>query len=153
MSNFHLVFIAALSYAAGVLFSCLYIQLLSKHADNLSEETVPQIFRQKKSKKIGIRSQDLRDTFERLVQGPGIALSSPRLVIPAAIYGCWGLSHNFASDLFDFQLVPAMVGMFAYKAAALVQVDVTMKSNRLLGAEQTAVLKREFKTPRQKSKK
>lgn len=123
---------AALSYAAGVLFSCLYIQLLSKHVDNLSEETVPQIFRQKKSKKIGIRSQDLRDTFERLVQGSGIALSSPRLVIPAAIYGCWGLSHNFASDLFDFQLVPAMVGMFAYKAAALVQVYRDNEDLRLI---------------------
>lgn len=55
--------------------------------------------------RIGIRSQDLRDTFERLVQGSSIALSSPRLVIPAAIYGCWGLSHNFASDLFDFQVL------------------------------------------------
>ncbi|KAL6976450.1 hypothetical protein U1Q18_025238, partial [Sarracenia purpurea var. burkii] len=113
---------AAMSYAAGVIFSCLYVQLLYKHADNLSKETVPQIFMQKKSKKIGIRSQDLKDLFERLVQGSGIALSSPRLVIPAAIYCFWGLSQQFATDVFDFQLVPAMVGMFAYKAAALVQV-------------------------------
>ncbi|XP_028110263.1 uncharacterized protein LOC114308791 [Camellia sinensis] len=113
---------AAVSYAAGVLFSCLYLQLLYKQADNLSQETVPQIFRQKKSKKIGIRSQDLEDLLERLVKGSGIAISSPRLVIPAAIYGFWGLSQHFANDLFDFQLVPAMVGMFAYKAAALVQV-------------------------------
>ncbi|KAG5566524.1 hypothetical protein RHGRI_002170 [Rhododendron griersonianum] len=123
---------AALSYAAGVLFSCLYVQLLYKHADNLSKERVPQIFRQKKLKKIGIRSQDLEDTFERLVQGSGIALSSPRLVIPAAIYGCWGLSQHFASDLFDFQLVPAMVGMFAYKAAALVQVYRDNEDLRLI---------------------
>uniref|UniRef100_A0A5B7BB07 CGL160/ATPI domain-containing protein n=1 Tax=Davidia involucrata TaxID=16924 RepID=A0A5B7BB07_DAVIN len=117
-----LSFQAAVSYAAGVLFSCLYLQLLCQHADNLSKEMVPQIFTQKKSKKIGIRSQDLEDLFERLVKGSGIALSSPRLVIPAAIYGIWGLSQHFAGDLFDFQLVPAMVGMFAYKAAALVQV-------------------------------
>ncbi|GMP99068.1 hypothetical protein CsSME_00046699 [Camellia sinensis var. sinensis] len=113
---------AAVSYAAGVLFSCLYLQLLYKQADNISQETVPQIFRQKKSKKIGIRSQDLEDLLERLVKGSGIAISSPRLVIPAAIYGFWGLSQHFANDLFDFQLVPAMVGMLAYKAAALVQV-------------------------------
>ncbi|XAR59647.1 hypothetical protein NMG60_11015560 [Bertholletia excelsa] len=113
---------AAVSYAAGVLFSCLYLQLLYKHVDNISMETVPQIFKQKKSKKIGIRSQDLKDLFERSIQGSGVALSSPRLVIPAAIYGLWGLSQHLASDLFDFQLVPAMVGMFAYKAAALVQV-------------------------------
>ncbi|KAG5566523.1 hypothetical protein RHGRI_002170 [Rhododendron griersonianum] len=112
--------------------SCLYVQLLYKHADNLSKERVPQIFRQKKLKKIGIRSQDLEDTFERLVQGSGIALSSPRLVIPAAIYGCWGLSQHFASDLFDFQLVPAMVGMFAYKAAALVQVYRDNEDLRLI---------------------
>ncbi|XP_058216471.1 uncharacterized protein LOC131327287 [Rhododendron vialii] len=123
---------AALSYAAGVLFSCLYVQLLYKHADNLSKERVPQIFRQKKSKKIGTRSQDLEDAFERLVQGSGIALSSPRLVIPAAIYGCWGLSQHFASDFFDFQLVPAMVGMFAYKAAALVQVYRDNEDLRLI---------------------
>ncbi|CAL5393521.1 unnamed protein product [Camellia sinensis] len=43
---------AAVSYAAGVLFSCLYLQLLYKQVDNLSQETVPQIFRQKKSKEV-----------------------------------------------------------------------------------------------------
>ncbi|KAI7727385.1 hypothetical protein M8C21_022918 [Ambrosia artemisiifolia] len=81
---------AAVSYATGVLF------------------------------RIGIRSGDLADTFERVVKGCSMALSSPRLVIPAAIYGLWGLSQNFANDY--FQLTPAMVGVFAYKAAALVQV-------------------------------
>ncbi|XP_058079264.1 uncharacterized protein LOC131227495 [Magnolia sinica] len=111
---------AGVSYAAGVLFSCLYLQLLYHHADNLSKEAVPQIFMQKKLKKIGIRSEDLRNAFEKTVNGSIVALSSPRLVIPAAIYGFWGLSHNFTA--FDFQLVPAMVGMFAYKAACLVQV-------------------------------
>ncbi|XWS73868.1 hypothetical protein CRYUN_Cryun02cG0166100 [Craigia yunnanensis] len=105
------------------LYSCLYLQLLYQHVDNLSKEMVPQIFKQKKSKKIGIRSEDLQDFLERSIKGSGIALSSPRLVIPAAVYGLWILSHKFlANDLFDFRLVPAMVGMFAYKAAALVQV-------------------------------
>ncbi|KAA3490288.1 Glutamyl-tRNA reductase [Gossypium australe] len=118
-----LSFQAAVSYAIGVLFSCLYLQLLYQHADSLSEEMVPQIFKQKKSKKIGIRSEDLQDFFERTIKGSGIALSSPRLVIPAAVYGLWIVSHKFlANDFFDFQLVPAMLGMFAYKAAALVQV-------------------------------
>ncbi|CAN4120195.1 unnamed protein product [Withania somnifera] len=60
--------------------------------------------------------------FVRSVKGSSIALSSPRLVIPAAIYGLWELSQHFAHDLFDFQLVPAMVGLFVYKAACLVQV-------------------------------
>ncbi|XP_021848252.1 uncharacterized protein [Spinacia oleracea] len=73
--------------------------------------------------RIGIRSEDLKDSLEKTVRGCGIALSSPRLVIPAAIYGIWVLLHQtFATDLFDFQIVPAMLGLFAYKAAALVQV-------------------------------
>ncbi|KAK6926540.1 hypothetical protein RJ641_008259 [Dillenia turbinata] len=114
---------AAVSYAVGVLFSCLYLQLLYKHADNISKEMVPQIFRQKKAKRIGVRSEDLRDSFYKFVKGSSMALSSPRLVIPAAIYGIWALSHQHeTSDFFDFQLVPAMLGMFVYKAAALVQV-------------------------------
>ncbi|KAK6922246.1 hypothetical protein RJ641_012753, partial [Dillenia turbinata] len=103
---------AAVSYAVGVLFSCLYLQLLYKHVDN-----------QKKAKKIGVRREDLRDSFYRFAKGSGVALSSSRLVIPAAIYGLWALSHQHkTSDFFDFQLVPSMLGMFVYKAATLVQV-------------------------------
>ncbi|ESW04459.1 hypothetical protein PHAVU_011G096200 [Phaseolus vulgaris] len=114
---------AAISYVIGVLFSCLYLQLLYQHADNISRENVPQIFKKKKSKKIGIRSEDLEDFLERSIKGISISLSSPRLVIPATIYGLWALFHqHFANDFFDFQLVPAMFGMFVYKAAALVQV-------------------------------
>ncbi|XP_004506201.1 uncharacterized protein [Cicer arietinum] len=122
---------AALSYAIGVLFSCVYLQLLYQHADSISSETVPQIFMKKKSKKIGIRSEDLEDFLEKTIKGSGISLSSPRLVIPAAIYGLWAVSHQYiTSDLFDFQLVPAMFGMFVYKAAALVQV---YRDNKGLG--------------------
>nr|XP_011459746.1 PREDICTED: uncharacterized protein LOC101306699 [Fragaria vesca subsp. vesca] len=118
-----LSFQGAISYATGVLFSCLYLKLLYQHVDNISREAVPQIFRQKKSKKIGIRSQDLEDSLEKLIKGCGMALPSPRLVLPAAIYGLWILSHQYiSSDLFDFQLVPTMVGLFVYKATALVQV-------------------------------
>ncbi|CAL1403855.1 unnamed protein product [Linum trigynum] len=114
---------AAISYAVGVLFSLLYFQLLCQHSDNLSREMIPSIFMQKKAKKIGIRSEDLTDSLEKTIRGSGIALSSPRLVIPAAVYGLWVLCHHYiAIDLFDFQIVPAMFGMFVYKAAALVQV-------------------------------
>eukprot|EP00268_Persea_americana_P017273 TRINITY_DN1830_c0_g1_i2.p1 TRINITY_DN1830_c0_g1~~TRINITY_DN1830_c0_g1_i2.p1 ORF type:complete len:321 (-),score=71.58 TRINITY_DN1830_c0_g1_i2:440-1402(-) len=123
---------AAISYAAGVLFSCLYLQLLYNHSDNLSKQAVPQIFMQKKSKKIGIRSEDLKNLLERTVKGSTVALSSPRLVIPAAIYGVWGLSHHFLDYSFDFQLAPAMFGMFAYKAAALVQVYRDNENLRLV---------------------
>lgn len=117
-----LSFQAAVSYATGVFFSCLYLQLLCQRADKISRDEVPQIFRQKKTKKIGIRSQDLEESFEKFIKGSSLALSSPRLVIPAVIYGLWGLSQHFTKDIFDFQLVPGMVGIFAYKAAALVQV-------------------------------
>ncbi|KAK4337735.1 hypothetical protein RND71_042222 [Anisodus tanguticus] len=107
---------------SGYCLVALSVQLLCQHATNLSQETVPEIFKKKKLKKIGIQSQDLEDFFERSVKGSSIALSSPRLVFPAAIYGLWELSQHFAHDLFDFQLVPAMVGLFVYKAACLVQV-------------------------------
>ncbi|CAH9094004.1 unnamed protein product [Cuscuta epithymum] len=113
---------AALSYTTGVFFSCMYLQLLCWHVDMLTREMVPEIFMKKKEKKIGIRSQDFKDLFERTVKGSGIALSSTRLVIPAAIYGLWELSLHSNHVLFDFQLVPAVLGLFVYKAAALVQV-------------------------------
>ncbi|XP_073063204.1 uncharacterized protein [Primulina eburnea] len=117
-----LSFQAAASYAVGVVFSCLYFQLLCKHADNISSDDVPQIFTKKRAKRIGISSEDLQDAFEKSVKGASIALSSPRLGVPAAIYGLWEFSQHFSHNVLDFQLVPAMVGLFAYKAAALVQV-------------------------------
>ncbi|XP_030522409.1 uncharacterized protein LOC115735341 isoform X2 [Rhodamnia argentea] len=127
---------AAISYAVGVLFSCLYLQLLCQHADNLSREMIPQIYRKKKLKKIGIRSEDLSDSLERTIKGSTMVLSSPRLVIPAAIYGLWVFSHRYiGSDFFDFQLVPAMLGMFVYKAAALVQVYRDNEDLRLVFPE------------------
>ncbi|GKV34964.1 hypothetical protein SLEP1_g43292 [Rubroshorea leprosula] len=122
----------AVSYAVGVLFrlvamflcSCLYLQLLYSHVDNLSKEMVPSIFMPKKPKRVETSDDlNIKDILEKAIRGSGIALSSPRLVIPAVIYGLWILSHRyFANDFFDFQLAPALVGMFAYKAAALVQV-------------------------------
>ncbi|CAL9137031.1 unnamed protein product [Musa textilis] len=115
-------FQAAFSYAAGVLFSCLYLQLLYNHADNLSIEAIPEIFMQKKMKRIGIRSEDLKNVLEKTLNGTAIALSSPRLAIPAAIYGLWAFSQHFPNGYFDFELVPGMFGFFAYKAAALIQV-------------------------------
>ncbi|CAL9167350.1 unnamed protein product [Musa hybrid cultivar] len=115
-------FQAAFSYASGVLFSCLYLQLLYNHADNLSREAIPEIFMQKKMKRIGIRSEDLKNVLEKTLSGTAVALSSPRLVIPAAIYGLWAFSQHFPNGYFDFELVPGMFGFFAYKAAALIQV-------------------------------
>ncbi|ONK67445.1 uncharacterized protein A4U43_C05F110 [Asparagus officinalis] len=125
---------AAVSYAAGVLFSCLYLQLLYYHADNLSREAIPKIFLQKKVKKIGIRSEDLENTLEKIFRGSTMALSSPRLVIPAALYGICILSQHILNN-FEFQIVPAMLGFFAYKAAALVQVYRDNEDLRLIFPE------------------
>ncbi|XLR26801.1 hypothetical protein S83_054701, partial [Arachis hypogaea] len=87
---------------------------------NLSTESVAQIFRKKKPKKIGIRSEDLEDSLELLIKGCSMSLSFPRFVIPATIYGISVLSHQyFTNDFFDFQVI---FGMFVYKAAVLIQV-------------------------------
>ncbi|XLU50006.1 hypothetical protein S245_044820, partial [Arachis hypogaea] len=60
---------------------------------------------------LGIRSEDLEDSLELLINACSMSLSFPRLVIPAAIYGISVLSHQyFTNDFFDFQ------------AAVLVQV-------------------------------
>ncbi|KAF2581610.1 hypothetical protein F2Q68_00000762, partial [Brassica cretica] len=104
---------AAVSYGVGVLFSCLYLQLLYGYADGVTREDVPNIFLKKKTKKIGIRSEDLEDFVKRTIRGSGMALSSPRLVIPAAIYALWILSHKyFQNDLFDFQFQPWLVCLY-----------------------------------------
>lgn len=63
------------------------------------------LFKQIFLTRIGIRSEDLEDFLEKTIKGSGISLSSPRLVIPAAIYGLWAVSHQYiTSDLFDFQV-------------------------------------------------
>ncbi|CAN1310509.1 hypothetical protein LINPERPRIM_LOCUS28096 [Linum perenne] len=121
---------AAMSYAVGVLFSAVaytfssYIGILTTFRGKWFHQ-----FSHRRNRRIcfihriGIRSEDLRDSFEKAIKGSGIALSSPRLVIPAAVYGLWALCHHYVgNDFFDFQIVPAMFGMFVYKAAALVQV-------------------------------
>uniref|UniRef100_A0ACD5YPD7 Uncharacterized protein n=1 Tax=Avena sativa TaxID=4498 RepID=A0ACD5YPD7_AVESA len=113
---------AGISYAFGVAFSWLYLQLLYRRADNLSKEDVPEVFLRKTVKKIGIRSEDLKNTVEKTLGGSIFVLSSPRLIIPAVIFGLSTLSNHFHNSIFNFELVPGMMGFFAYKAAALVQV-------------------------------
>ncbi|XP_021724401.1 uncharacterized protein LOC110691765, partial [Chenopodium quinoa] len=98
---------AAVSYASGVGFSFLYLQLLYQHADNISQDSVPQIFRQKKTKKIGIRSEDLKDSLEKSVKGSGIALSSPRLVIR-------GVRSVFGLDLVQIRSNPKYNSVFNF---------------------------------------
>uniref|UniRef100_J3MKE2 Uncharacterized protein n=1 Tax=Oryza brachyantha TaxID=4533 RepID=J3MKE2_ORYBR len=123
---------AAISYAFGVAFSCLYLQLLYRHTDNLSKKDVPEIFLKKKVKRIGIRSEDLKNTIEKTLGGITVALLSPRLVIPAIIFGLSTFSDHFQNSILNFELVPGMMGFFAYKAAALVQVYRDSEDLRLI---------------------
>ncbi|KAK3151485.1 hypothetical protein QOZ80_3AG0246490 [Eleusine coracana subsp. coracana] len=129
-------FEAAVSYAFGVACSCLYLQLLYRHTDNLSKGDIPETFLKKKAKKIGIRSEDLKSTIEKTLGGTSVALSSPRLVIPAMIFGLSALSDHFQNSIFSFELVPGMMGFLAYKAAALVQVYRDNEDLRLILPEE-----------------
>ncbi|KAJ1297363.1 hypothetical protein BS78_01G369700 [Paspalum vaginatum] len=126
----------AVSYGFGVAFSCLYLQLLYRHADNLSKEDIPEVFLKKKVKKIGITSEDLKNTIEKTLGGAGVALSSPRLVIPAVIFGLSALSDHFQNSVFSFEVLPGMMGFLAYKAAALVQVYRDNEDLRLILPEE-----------------
>ncbi|CAN6301076.1 unnamed protein product [Urochloa humidicola] len=126
----------AVSYAFGVGFSCLYLQLLCRHTDNLSREDIPEVFLKKKVKKIGITSEDLKNTIEKTLGGAGVALSSPRLVIPAVIFGLSALSDHFQNSFFSFEVLPGMMGFLAYKAAALVQVYRDNEDLRLILPEE-----------------
>ncbi|AQK85201.1 hypothetical protein ZEAMMB73_Zm00001d037921 [Zea mays] len=120
------------SYALGVGFSCLYLQLLCQHADNLSKQDIPQVFLKKKVKKIGITSEDLKNTIEKTLGGGGVALSSPRLVIPTVIFGLSALIDHFKNSFFSFEVLPRMMGFLAYKVAALVQVYRDNEDLRLI---------------------
>ncbi|CAL4922408.1 unnamed protein product [Urochloa decumbens] len=129
----------AASYALGVSFSCLYLQLLCRHTDNVSKEDIPEVFLKKKVKKIGITSEDLKNSIEKTLGGAGVALSSPRLVIPAVIFGLSTLSDHFQNSLFNFEVLPGMMGFLAYKAAALVQVYRDNEDLRLILPEEEDV--------------
>lgn len=114
----------AISYTIGAFGSYLYLQLLYRHADSVSEENTAEIFQKRRKKIIGIRSSDVQESLEKTIRGCGISLSSPRLVIPAALYSLWAISTHFtgaSSDSFHLEVTPLMLGFFSYKAAALIQ--------------------------------
>ncbi|KAL2642970.1 hypothetical protein R1flu_010557 [Riccia fluitans] len=115
---------STLSYDIGAGASLLYLQLLYRQADKLGEGSVAAIFKPKRFKKknTGIRSEDVKETLEKSIKGTAMALSSPRLVIPAALFGLWSVSAKITGTTgFHLEVAPMMFGFFAYKAAALVQ--------------------------------
>jgi hypothetical protein len=70
----------------------------------LSKKDVPEIFMKKKVKRIGIRSEDLKNTIEKVLGGISVALSSPRLVIPAIFFGLSTLSDHFQNSILNFEV-------------------------------------------------
>ncbi|CAM6119380.1 unnamed protein product [Calypogeia fissa] len=113
---------AMVSYGIGAIASLAYLQLLYRHVDDVSEDNVAQVFVERRPKRIGITSADLEESFEKFIRGSSRALSSPRLVIPSALFGLWALTEHFAENSpFHLQVAPLFFGFFAYKAAALVQ--------------------------------
>jgi predicted sugar kinase len=54
--------------------------------------------------RIGITTEDLKNTIEKTLGGAGVALSSPRLVIPAVIFGLSALSDHFQNSFFSFEV-------------------------------------------------
>jgi hypothetical protein len=47
-------------------------------------------------------SEDVRDNMKKVLSGTAVSLSSPRLVIPALVYGLWALSQHFHNDILNF---------------------------------------------------
>ncbi|GJW97105.1 integrase, catalytic region, zinc finger, CCHC-type containing protein [Tanacetum coccineum] len=117
---------------------CVYLQLLYRYSDNLTREAIPQIFRQRKIKRI--RSDDLEDTFERVVRGCGMAISSPRLVIPAAIYGLWAMTPN--ANLTSIKDISPMVVNMSTKGKATIYQQRALDINeRELGLDHPDTMK------------
>lgn len=113
---------ACLSYGIGAVGSTLYLKLLYRHVDQISEDNIAEVFLRRRRKKIGIRSIDVQEFFEKIIFGSSLALSSPRLVVPASLFGLWTIVHQSSTDIhFNLQLAPLMLGFFAHKAALLVQ--------------------------------
>jgi hypothetical protein len=54
--------------------------------------------------RIGIRSEDLKNTVDKTLGGSIFVLSSPRLIIPAVIFGLSTFSSHFHNSIFNFEV-------------------------------------------------
>eukprot|EP00271_Cylindrocystis_brebissonii_P018286 TRINITY_DN5108_c0_g1_i3.p1 TRINITY_DN5108_c0_g1~~TRINITY_DN5108_c0_g1_i3.p1 ORF type:complete len:179 (+),score=29.11 TRINITY_DN5108_c0_g1_i3:146-682(+) len=115
---------AAFSYGFGAAGSFLYLLMLFRGADTMTEDTIPEVFRIRRtysgpSSNRKSPSQQLLKAFE----GSRRALSSQRLTIPAILMGLWALSLHMAEDLpegLHLELAPLLFGFLSYKAAVLI---------------------------------
>lgn len=110
---------AALSYSLGGAGSCAYLVLLGADVDKLSREDVPAVFK-RRLRRTSPRVAAPQEGLQKAVLGSSRALSSPRLVVPAALVGLWAASRHLDGEL-RLELAPLLLGFFSYKAAALYQ--------------------------------
>ncbi|CAI7842940.1 unnamed protein product, partial [Closterium sp. NIES-54] len=91
----------AISYGIGSAASCLYLLLLFNDTDTVAPEDLPPAFlidRNKPKRKGLVDSLATVDSPQKLVQGAQLALSSRRLLVPAALVLLWSFSLQFSGS-------------------------------------------------------
>ncbi|GJP56532.1 hypothetical protein CLOM_g15596 [Closterium sp. NIES-68] len=115
----------AISYSIGSAASCLYLLLLFTDTDTIGPEDLPPAFlidRRKPKRKGLVDSLASVDSPQKLLEGAQLALSSRRLLVPAALVVLWALSRHFTGDdpnTLHIQFAPLFIGFLSYKIAVL----------------------------------
>ncbi|CAI5477209.1 unnamed protein product, partial [Closterium sp. Yama58-4] len=115
----------AISYAIGSAASCLYLLLLFNDADTITPQDLPPAFlidRSKPKRKGLVDSLKTVDSPEKLLQGAQLALSSRRLLVPAALVLLWAFSVQFSGsdpNSLHVEFAPLFIGFLSYKIAVL----------------------------------
>ncbi|CAI5502786.1 unnamed protein product [Closterium sp. Naga37s-1] len=115
----------AISYGIGSAASCLYLLLLFNGTDTIAPEDLPPAFlidRNKPKRKGLVDSLATVDSPQKLVQGAQLALSSRRLLVPAALVLLWAFSVQFSGsdpNSLHIEFAPLFIGFLSYKIAVL----------------------------------
>ncbi|CAI5530784.1 unnamed protein product [Closterium sp. Naga37s-1] len=99
----------AISYGIGSAASCLYLLLLFNDTDTIAPEDLPPAFLIDRNKPKSLPNRPLPrkglvdslatvDSPQKLVQGAQLALSSRRLLVPAALVLLWSFSLQFSGS-------------------------------------------------------
>ncbi|CAI5477676.1 unnamed protein product [Closterium sp. Yama58-4] len=115
----------AISYGIGSAASCLYLLLLFNDADTITPQDLPPAFlidRSKPKRKGLVDSLATVDSPQKLLQGAQLALSSRRLLVPAALVLLWAFSVQFSGsdpNSLHIEFAPLFIGFLSYKIAVL----------------------------------
>lgn len=116
---------SGISYSVGSAASCVYLLLLFNHADTITQEDLPQSFLidRNKPKRPGlVNALSSVDSPLKVLEGARLAMSSQRLLVPAALIGMWAVSSNTwdgSETSFHLQFGPLFLGFLSYKFAIL----------------------------------